>query len=84
MQVNLEKSHIMAIQVELLGFILTCTRVKPTPKQIEAILKLAPPKNMQGCRRSIGIINFIKNHIPMRTALMQHLTELTQKDAKFK
>ena len=70
MQVNLEKSYIMTIQVELLGFILTRTGAKPTPKRIEAILKLAPPKNVQGCRRIIGIINFIKNHIPMCTALM--------------
>ena len=46
MQVNPEKSHIMAIEVELLGFILTRIGAKPTPKQIEAILKLAPSKNV--------------------------------------
>ena len=46
MQVNLKKSHIMAIEVELLGFILTCTGAKPTPKRIEAVLKLAQPKNV--------------------------------------
>ena len=68
MQVNPEKSHIMAIEVELLGFILTRIGAKPTPKQIEAILKLAPSKNMRGCRRIIEIINFIKNHIPMRAS----------------
>ena len=84
MQVNLEKSHIMAIEVELLGFILTHTGAKPTPKRIKEILKLAPPKNVRGCRRIIGIINFIKYHISMCAALMQHLTELTRKDAKFK
>ena len=72
----------MAIEVELLGFTLTHTGAKPTAKRIAAILKLAPPKNVQGCRRIIGIINFIKNHIPMRAALMQHLTELTCKDVK--
>ena len=84
MQVNLEKSHIMAIEVELLGFILTRTGAKPTPKRIEAILKLATSKNVRGCRRIIRIINFIKNHIPMYVALMQYLTELTRKDTKFK
>ena len=46
MQVNLEKSHIMAIEVEFLGFILTRTGAKPAPKQIEVNLKLAPPKNV--------------------------------------
>ena len=84
MQLNLDKSHIMAIQVELLGFILMRTGAKPIPKRIEAILKLAPPENVRGCWRIIGIINFIKNHITMRAALMQHLTELTRKDTKYK
>ena len=81
MQVNHEKSHIMAIEVELLGFILTRTGAKPTPKRIEAIFKLEPPKNVQSCKRIIGIINFIKNHIPMHMAFMQYLMELTRKDA---
>ena len=79
MQVNLAKSR----GVELLGFLLTRTGVRPTAKQIEAILKLAPPKNKRGCRRIIGIINFIKNHIPGRAGLMRHLTDLTKKDVDF-
>ena len=58
----------MAVQVELLGFILTRTRAKPTHKRIEVILKLVSPKNVRGCGSIIGIIGivkFIKNHIPM-------------------
>ena len=60
----------MAEQVELFGFILTRTGAKPTRKWIEAILKLASPKNVRGRRRIIGIANFIKNHIPMRASLL--------------
>ena len=63
MQINLNKSHSMAVQVELLGFILTRTGAKPTPTRIEAIIKLTPPQNVRSCRRIIGIVNFIKNHI---------------------
>ena len=66
MQVNLAKSSIMGEIVELLGFLLTRTGARPTAKRIEAILKLTPPKNKKGCRRIIGIINFIENHIPGR------------------
>ena len=83
MQVNLSKSSIMGEEVELLGFQLTRTGVRPTAKRIEAILKLAPPKNKRGCRRIIGIVNFIKNHIPGRAGLMRHLTDLTKKDVDF-
>ena len=74
----------MAIEVELLGFTLTRTGAKPTAKRSVAIIKLTPPKNVRGCRRIIGITNFSKKHIPMRAALVQHLTELTRKYTKFK
>ena len=84
MQVNLSKSSIMGEEVELLGFMMTRKGSKPTAKRIEAILKLAPPKNVRGCRRIIGIINFIKNHIPGRTEKMRFLTEFTRKDVDFK
>ena len=53
---NLEKSHIMAAEVELLGFTSTQTSTKPMRKRIDAILKLAPLRNVRGCRRIIGII----------------------------
>ena len=79
MQVNLDKSSLMAEEVELLGFVLTCMGARPTTKRIGAILKLAETKNKKGCRRIIDIINFIRNHIPGCAELMCHLMDRTKK-----
>ena len=60
MQVNLEKSELMAETLTLLGFQLTRTGSRPTAKRIKAILKLGKPKDKRGVRRINGIVNFIK------------------------
>ena len=83
MQVNLEKSELMAETLTLLGFQLTRTGSRPTSKRIEAILKLGKPKDKRGVRRINGIVNFIKNYIPNRAGIMRPLTNLTRDDVPF-
>ncbi len=83
MQVNLEKSELCAIQVEFLGFLLKRTGFQPTRKRIEAILKLLPPRNVKQVRGFLGTINFIKNHIPNRAAIMAPITLLTKDNQPF-
>ena len=41
------------------------------------------PKKGKQVRGFLGTVNFIKNHIPNRAALLQPLTELTKKDRRF-
>jgi hypothetical protein len=50
MQVNLTKSTLCAKEVEFLGFLLKEMGYQPTKKRIEAILKIAPPKNVKKVR----------------------------------
>ena len=83
MQVNLEKSELMAKTFTLLGFELTRTGSRPTSKRIEAILKLGKPKNKKGVRRINGIVNFIKNYIPNCARIMRPLTNLTRDNVPF-
>ncbi len=52
-------------------------------EQVKAILAMTPPKSIKELRGFIGCVNFIKNHIPRRAELMQPLTKLTKKEAKF-
>ena len=42
-----------------------------------------PPKTVKQVRGFLGTVNFIKNHIPSRAAIMQPLTNLTKKDTRF-
>ena len=83
MQVNLEKSELMAETLTLLGFQLTRTGSRPTSKRIEAILKLDKPKNKKGVRRINGILNFIKDYIPNCAGMMRPLANLTRGDVPF-
>ena len=83
MQVNLEKSELMAETLTLLEFELTWTGSRPTSKRIEAILKLGKPKNKKGVRRINGIVNFIKNYIPNCAGIMRPHTNLTRDNVLF-
>jgi hypothetical protein len=83
MQVNLNKSTICSKVVEFLGFCLKQTGFQPTRKRNEAILRIAPPKNVKKVREFLGAINFIKNHIPNRAGILAPVTHLTKKDVPF-
>jgi hypothetical protein len=83
MQVNLTKSTLCAKEVEFLGFLLKETGFQPTRKRVEAIMKIAPPKNVKKIREFLGAINFIKNHIPNRAGILAPITNLTKKDVPF-
>ncbi len=46
LQVSAEKSHFCQESVEYLGFQLHCTRYKPLPSRVSAILRINPPENL--------------------------------------
>ena len=80
MQVNLTKSKLRHLQVEFMEFLLKKNGYEVTQKGVKAILRLAPPKTIKHVRTFVCTINFIKNHIPNRAAIMQPLTNLTKKN----
>ena len=83
MQVNLTKSTLCSKEVEFLGILLTQTGSQSTQKRIEAILKIAPSKNVKKIREFLGAINFIKNPISNRACILAPITHLTKKDVPF-
>ncbi|KAL7528932.1 hypothetical protein ACHAXR_002707 [Thalassiosira sp. AJA248-18] len=83
MQVNAEKSDFCAKQVEYVGFELNPKGYRPPAKRVEAILKIMPPENLKQVRGFLGTVNFIKNHIQGRAAIMRPLTNLTKKNQRF-
>ena len=50
---------------------------------MSAILRINPPKDVSGVRSLLGVVNFIKNHIPRRAEICEPITRLTRKDVKF-
>ncbi len=63
MQVNADKSKFFSQALKFLGFTLTPTGYHLLKKQVEAIMRILPPKNVKDIRHFSGVINFIKNHI---------------------
>ncbi len=83
LQISAEKSHFCQESVEYLGFQLIWTGYEPLPSRVSAILCINPPKDVRGVRGFLGVLNFIKNHIPRRAKICEPITRLTKKDVKF-
>ncbi len=78
-----DKSRFCQASVEFLGFQLDRTGYRPLPSRVDAILRIKPPSNLKQVRGFLGVINFIKNHIPNCAAICEPITRLTRKDKKF-
>jgi hypothetical protein len=44
--------------MEYLGYILTCTGIKPHPKKVEAILAISPPKQGKDLRKFLDMVQY--------------------------
>jgi len=83
LKVNAVKSSFAAVELEYLGYWITRDGIQPLQKKVEAIKKLAPPKNKKQLRRFIGIINYYRDMWIRRSHTLAPLTKLTSKNAKW-
>ena len=47
---------------------------------VQGIVDMLPPKNIKQVRQFLGMINFIKNHIPCKTEILVPITKITKKN----
>ena len=57
--------------------------IKPLRGRLEAIQRLKPPTNQNGCRSFAGIVNFISIFCPELQKLLKPIYELTKKGRPF-
>ena len=81
---NLKKSFLCQEQVEYLGYLLTRDGIKPTPGKVKPILDLAPPTNVRGVRRVLGIIQYYRDLWNKRSHILAPLTSLVGECGKNK
>ena len=81
---NIEKSSFGQTDMEYLGFWVTRIGIRPINKEVEAIVKITPPKNTKEVRAFIGIINYYRYMWDRRSHLLHPLTEITSPKVKFK
>ena len=64
-------------EIDILGYIITPSGVKPNPKKIQAIKVLERPKIVTEVRRLIGMIQYYRDLWPKRSHILQPFTEIS-------
>jgi hypothetical protein len=71
-QVNPEKCHWFAHQVQYLGFNISREGISPQKDKIQGILNMSAPKNQKEVRHFVGLVNFYRDLYPRRAEISLH------------
>ncbi|CAI5724992.1 unnamed protein product [Peronospora destructor] len=71
---NEKKCQILRQEVDYLGFTLSTEGIKPQAKKIQAIQKIAIPRNKKELRRFLGMINYYRDMCQTRRLSANHCT----------
>ncbi len=83
LQVNTKKSSFCALETKYLGFILTIEVIKLQQQNVNAILQVTPPRNIEQVWSFVSMLNHYKAMIPCCSHLLTPFTALTKKNIKF-
>ena len=82
--VNLAKSEFIKSKVVYLGHTVGHGNIAPTTANIDAILRLQPPKDVRGVRRFLGAVGFYRRFCKNFSEVSDPLTNLLRKGQGFK
>lgn len=84
LRLNFSKLLVCPKKLEILGHVVEGTNVMPSPKRLDAISNLLPPKTVKQVRRFLGMVNYFRRFIPNASTVLAPLSNLTKKDVSFK
>ena len=76
LRINADKSNFCTLETEYLGYILTRDGIKPQPNKVQAMLALAPPRNVKELRRFLGMVQYYRDLWARRSEMLAPLTSL--------
>ena len=76
LKINADKSNFCTLETEYLGYILTRDGIKPQPNKVQAMLALAPPRNVKELRRFLGMVQYYRELWARRSEMLAPLTSL--------
>ncbi|KAG6611434.1 Pol Polyprotein [Phytophthora cinnamomi] len=77
------KCRVLRKDVEYLGYTLSAEGIRPQAKKIQAIQKIAVPRNRKELRRFLGMINYYRDMVPNKTTLCKPLHRFTSTKVPF-
>ena len=83
LKVNANKSFFAREGLEYLGYWISREGIQPLTAKVEAIQRIAPPKNKRELRRFIGIVNYYRDMWIRRSHVLSPLAKLTSKESKW-
>ena len=79
LKINANKSFFCKHELEYLGYWITRDHITPLPKKVEAIRRIAQPKNKKDLQSFIGMVNYYRDSWIRRLDLLAPLSDLTGK-----
>ena len=64
-------------EIDILGYIITPSGVKPNPKKIQAIKALERPRTVTEVRSLVGLVQYYRDLWPRRSHVLQPFTEIS-------
>ena len=83
LKVNAVKSFFARTELEYLGYWITREGIKPVDKKVQAVLRIAEPKNRKELRSFIGVVNYYRDMWIRRSHILAPLAQLTSKSTKW-
>ena len=82
-RLNKAKFDFICQQVTFIGHLLISEGVKPDPREIDAIVNMETPIDVQGVQHLIGMVKYLLKFLTNLSELCQPLCKLTHKDAQW-
>ena len=83
LKVNPLKSFFCQPELEYLGYWITRDGIMPQPRKVDAVMNLAPPKNIKELRSFLGLVNYYRDTWIRRSDTLAPLSRLVSKNVKY-
>ena len=81
--INSEKCTFRVPEVKLLGYIVSSGGIRPDPAKVEAVRDMAPPRDVKGVQRFLGMAGYYRQCIPQFAVIAEPLVQVTRKGVPF-
>ena len=78
LQLKLSKCSFGKREIDLLGHRVDAVGIKPLPERVEAVKRMAPPRNTREVRSFLGFVGYYRSLIPNFSEIAVPISELTK------